>query len=338
MVRSELLRATSLHAEVAYLRDLKKVGDAKRIADQHGAVLQEQERRFWAEAIKGKAPLRATPSPHVGTPQADHARVQLERMHRAHSELQEAHQTHQKAVQSLQEGLVSLSGSKKKIEVLEKLLAKAQRLQANRNESRFSDEVADLVNTSQAVLNVRVTRSIEGEATPRLVAGEICEPIRLAADTVCAATPVSTAATCVSPASLQPIPLHPTPHTLPPIQFTPPATATTRCEPITISHLSYSTTGRQPQLSLSCSLGSRGTVGLQILRSESGGLKVFIDPTMSTVSSGVIRDKLSIQARLQAVGIKVNSIEIAPADDTTGTAKGTKRARLHEDEDEDAIS
>jgi hypothetical protein len=298
MVRSELLRAKSLHAEVAYLRDLKQVSDAKRAADQHNNLRIDKERQFWTEALKAKAP-----SAHSSTAQIPvssnvqsfkQLADQLERMHRAHSQLQQAHKSQQAAAKNLHEGLVTLSGSQKRVEVLEALLVKAKRTRANQVESQLSEDLADLVSTAKTVLDFRASRSTTNTTSnapqiqPTKNAGPLYQPQVV--------------------------------------------------NQIGISNVAFTRDQGQPSLSLACAIAGGGSVNLQITKADKGGLKVVIDPSIGSVASGLIRDKLSIQSRLQAIGIKVSAIEVGVTGDTTGAPKRAKRSQFSEEEDEGVIS
>jgi len=330
MVRSELLRAKSLHAEVAYLRDLQRVGDAKRLEQEQSSMLRDKERRFWAEAIKGRPANAAQP---LSTPSHVQTTAQLERMHQAHSQLRAARRTHEHATQKLNEGLATLSTSQKRIEILEKLLAKAQRIKANKVESRLSEEVAELVTTSRSVMKVRATLS--GETEPR----DGAALTDVARETVALTKPQQPQVQ--APAQLGITVQAPV---LPALA----ATATSRVAiPSTlgpvggagISDVSFSQVRNEPTLSLKCNLGSQGVVGLRVTKAESGGgLKVLIDPSAIGVASGVLREKGAIQARLQAMGIKVSTIELGASENDPSMTRGAKRSRLHAEEDEDDIS
>lgn len=355
MVRSELLRAKSLHAEVAYLRDLKRVGEAKRTEEQKNLQLREKERKFWAEATRGKAPISITGQPHVSTAAPAttmQAAAQLDRMRRAHSQLQEAHKTHADAANQLKEGLATLSSSQKRVEVLEKLLAKAQRIRANQVESRLSEEVADLVTTSRTVMNLRNSRSVEAEAIGRecsgdvsMADGQVFDRGATRSDSWAAAASLSTS-TPLTPPQQQVMVQLPSPQplqTAPGIGFNPVSNSISISRPtpmaqIGITNVAFTTTQNQPSLSLTCSLANRGTVGLQITKAENGGLKVLIDPSVGTLASGVLREKGAIQSRLQAMGIKVTEIDIGVSSDSPGTMKRAKRSTISEEEDEGNIS
>ncbi len=296
MVRPELLRAASIHAEVAYLRDLKHVGDAKRVADQHKAALGDKERRFWAEAIKAQVPptqaaldLRRQIDQPQGSRQFT---AQLNRMHSAHSHLRQAYRSQQTAAKHLSDGLNTLAESKKRVEILASLVAKAQRIRANQVESRLSDDTIDLVTTSRTLLHSR-------------------------------AAPASMHAQTAQMFVAQPHAGH---------------TQISGVNQVGISHVTFSRGQGQPKLSLSCAIVGRGALNLEVTRGEKGAVKVLIDPSVSSLASGILRDKYSIQSRLQALGIKVATIEVGTTNDSAGAPKRTKRSQVQEEEDEGIIA
>jgi hypothetical protein len=349
MVRSELLRAKSLHAEVAYLRDLKRVGDAKRVADHHNQVFGEKERKFWSEAIKAKV---APPGPAAGqvppaggnqgftevAAQLTEVAAQLDRMRRAHSQLQQAQRSQQTANKTLHEGLMTLSASQKRVEVLEALLSKSQRIRANQVESRLSEDVADLVTTSRTVFRLRASRSADAQ---------VDKPSSLE-DGVFKLDTTSQPGNVTSQPSYTNQPLSPTIQN----QITPPLQTSqtqiaqpiaalhqpSRANEVGISHVAFTREQGQTSLALSCAISGRGTVHLQVTKAGKGGLKVLIDPSVGAVASGVLRDKHSIQSRLQAMGIKISTIEVGVTSDTTGAPRRAKRSQCNGEEDESSIS
>jgi hypothetical protein len=313
MVRSELLRAKSLHAEVAYLEDLKRVGDAKRAVDERDAVLKNKQKQFWSEAAKDA---------HIPT--------QLDRMRRAYSQVQEAQAKHERANETLKAGLEILSGSQKRIDVLDKMIGKAQRIRANQVESRLSEEVVDLVNTSRAVHSLRrrigteVRDNTECSSLTAGYGGDCARLMRPENSTNLSVLPQNHYFTLSAPNSKLPQPVA---STQGPPQFG-------------ISNVSVASIQNQPSLSLTCAMGASGTVGLQIIKCEAQGFKVTIDPSAGSLASGVVRDRAAIQSRLRALGIKVDALDIACLDSTPGASKRSKRSTTStkDDEDENTIS
>lgn len=293
MVRPELLRAKSLHAEVTYLRDLKQVGDAKVAADQHSRKLVEKEQHFWAEALKARIPasnavvenLPAT----VNLQSPTQFTAQLERMHRAHSQLKHSHRSHKTAVTHLNETLTTLSGSQKRVEIVEAFVAKARRIRSNRFESRLSEDVAELVTTCRSILALRASAA----------------PLNLQ-----------------NSQKLLTQPLGALPQSDHPNKFE-------------ISQVALSIDHGQPKLSLSCAIAGRGAVNLQVTKAETGGVSVLIDPSVVGVALGVLKDRRSIQLRLQALGINVSMIEVGASGDSPGVHKRAKSSQRQEEEEED---
>lgn len=342
MVRSDLLRAKSIHAEVAYLRDLQRVGDAKRFEEKQNSILRDKERRFWSETIKARPANTAQPSASPALPPNTLKQVtaQLERMRQAHSQLSQAHRTHEHAASQLNEGLATLSTSQKRIEILEKLITKAQRIRANQVESRLSEEVADLVTTSKTVMNLRASLGGEVEPRDKVLPQEFVSEVGSPLDR----TSTIQQRQIHDPSNLIPISRNmlPPPHGL---QLSPTPTPTisllgpASIGSVAISDVSFSKTHKEPTLSLTCALGAHGTMGLKVIKAQcGGGVKVLIDPLSSGVAPGVLREKGAIQSRLQAMGIKVSGIEIGIGGDDAPFTRGAKRSRLHEDEDEGHIS
>jgi hypothetical protein len=142
MVRVENLRAKSLQAEVAYLNALRRLGELKRKEQQEHFALRKTERNFWSEAVRTNAHTISGRSQTLK--QSANIPSQLERMRRAHNQLQQATDNHVGATHNLRTESRHLSASQKQLETLQKLVVKASRARANRIESRLSEEIADL--------------------------------------------------------------------------------------------------------------------------------------------------------------------------------------------------
>jgi hypothetical protein len=359
MVRTELLRAKSLHAEVHYLKDLQKVGDMKRHHDQHSKALKEKENQFWKEAVKGhgKVPNNQTPTPLT----AQQTATQLDRMWRAHSQLKEAHQKRESSAKKLQEGLATLSTSKQRIDSLQKLVSKAEKLRANRLESRISEEVAELVGTTRAIAELR-GKFEESQIRTPATSQSVAYNAHSTDQTLKAAVPNQTASERLTDrvpgeTRLEPVPAPPASTQIAP-QAQPlqpqlmQAPAALRAEPLSIRAIEAPTPISAPlqignvefhrheshsALTISASIGSAPPVNLVITKGEGSGLKVVVDPGVSGLAGQLSRDKSVLQSRLQALGIKVTSLEVGPADDSPQQARRNSRKALT-DPDEELIA
>lgn len=330
MVRSELLRAKSLHAEVAYLKDLQRVGEAKRREQHQSGVLKQRELQFWSEAISEKL-SRTTPTK---PPSHQQVSFQLERMRQAHANLKSAHENYKGAAQSLQNGITKLSTSQKRIEILEQLLSKAQRMRANQVESRLSEDVADLVTTSRTISHVRA--HLQTSNAQEVLGTEECRHFTGIGDSDKPAFGRDlTAMTGSSPSHS----IH-APRTIlsPTDQMNAKVEGQSPHRNLEISNVTCTVTEQQPRVSLQCQLGNRGAIALHVTRAQAGGVKVLIDPSATTLGSGVLRERHTIQNRLQAMGINVKTIEIGSADDTSSALRHPKKSPRNEDDDENYIS
>lgn len=330
MVRADLLRAKSIQAEVSYLTEIKRLGDVKRQEQQLGAIAQKKERQFWNEAVRAAAPNKEG-APSMGA----NAAASAERMWNAHGQLKDAHVRHAATNQKLQEGLVQVSLSSKRVEILQTLLTKASRQRAQRIESRSSEEITDLAVALKSMRSEgggaslsKVTskrppvdeavegleRGSESKVETRSSFGGTIDPMstRLAAPMAPAITPVVDSAPVMKVEALS------------------------QPQPVEVHALECSNGAKVSQLSIQCSLGANGPVTLSLVKREGEGLKVVIDPSASGLAGQISRDKSVIQSRLQAMGIKVSSLEVGQSDAADPNRAGMRRGsrRLFEDDDE----
>jgi hypothetical protein len=340
MVRTELLRAKSLHAEVHYLQDLKRVGEVKRLHDQQSKTVREKENQFWKEAIKGqKHPSAQAASPEPRTVQQ--TATQIERMWKAHGQLKEAHQKRETSAQKLQEGLTTLSNSKQRIDSLQKLVSKAEKIRANRLESRMSEEVAELVGTTRAIA------ALKGGFEERGVNPSLSEAAKPPTTPVSLLVPMDDS--LIPPASVIQKGIE-APHAQPtqPVSFVPPtkvelsasraAELSAPASPaLQIQTVQFEKHETHAALTVNASMGSASPVRMVITKGEGNGLKVLVDPGVGTLAGTLTRDKSIIQSRLQALGIKVSSLEVGSAD--TSPQQARRNSRKHTtDQDEELIA
>jgi hypothetical protein len=324
MVRSEHLRATSLHAEVAYLKDLKRVGEFKRSENSYRAVLRQSERTFWSETLRAKAHTasdNASPSGrHSALP------LQLERMRHAHGRLQQATAEHASAAQGLHREIQQLSSSHKRLETLQKLVTKAAREHANLIESRLSEEITDLVATAGRRSKLRGPRLLESNSTAAaappvsdLQRDRLTPAVSPDKEVFARATPhVETFASHATQAlqSKEPYRMH---------------------DSIQVHQASIQAGDGKTSLSVSCAVGRTGTLTMALVREPSGALAVRLDPGIGTLAPSLLRERAQIQARLQSMGINVTTIEVSSSDSTTCSLSRQSR-RAHAEDDEDIIT
>lgn len=319
MVRVEHLRAKSLQAEVAYLKDLKRVGDFKRIESESRATLHATERNFWSEAVK--AQIKEDSRGAAKQPPPEIASFRLERMRRAHDQHRRAANEHALDTQKLQSGIVELSTSQKRIELLEKLVAKASRARANRIESRLSEELEDLVASAARTggpsgnrfspqaphstsrlphpTDTRSDLTTEPSNTERKVPVQLQLPAR----------PAMIPRVDQQERSLNPV-------------------------SVVVRDVSAHSSEGRSSLALSCALGKSGTVGLALVRESTGALSVKLDPGIGGLVSTLLRERAHIQSKLQTMGLNITSLEIGSADGTNySLSRRARRALTEADED-----
>lgn len=328
MVRTDLLRAKSLHAEVGYLRDLQRVGEAKRQEQSDKLHCKEKEKAFWKEAVKARG--LTSDAKVAGTPNNAQAAANLDRIWRAHSQLKEAHRKHESSAKTLQADLQVLSGSKKRIELLQGMVAKAERARANQIESRLSEEVAELASTAKAISNLRRPTTEKGDI-------KLDDPISNTLRSELAASDKAREATQAALAATMPQPVSAASNiaNLTPIKGVEPLRATGAVD---IQNVTFHRGDNQAALSLQCALGNHGTVGVSIVKGDNAGLKVVVDPGSGVTASALLKDRAAIQSRLGALGIKVASIEVGQSDPMPLGNRNGSRKLSKDDEYEDTFA
>jgi hypothetical protein len=223
-------------------------------------------------------------------------------------------------------------------------------MRANQIESRMSEEVAELVTTSRAITTLKKGTLSGDSISERVQSGEALPPeltkdleaqidgnqqpfgqaLQAAMAGVSNVAPTPTAQitrtetsgipaiqSAASPASISP--------------------ASAAIAPMQIQNVSFERSAAGASLSVSASFGTLGPVGMTISKSESGGFKVVVDPGANALAGQLVRDKTAIQSRLQALGIKVSSLEVAELESSPQQARRNSR-RLSTDPDEELIA
>lgn len=335
MVNSDLLRSKSIHAEVSYLRELKRVSQAKQMEARQELAMRDKEQRFWSEAVALKStpknPDSSSPIEPRGYQTNLEASAQVERMRVAHSKLKEATRSYREANNDLKAGMEALSNSQKKLDLIQGLIQKATRLRANQLEARMADEVVDLVNGSRAALlnkdgllskkkgaSFQEITKLDKDIFKDRLSNQVAQaPIQTIPSTqgVYSANSRFSQVSAINTSSAPPAPT------------------------FGLSDLTCKSLAGEASLSLKCSFGAEGVVGLSLTRSEAGAIKVLIDPSNVSFTGTLLRDRSSIADRLQSLGLKVDTIEIGPVEPFLEQSPLKRRKRLPGEEDhEDTIS
>jgi hypothetical protein len=321
MVRVDNLRAKSLQAEVAYLNDLKRVGDYKRIEQQQRKVFERSQRTFWAESLKAQTPPF---SGHGSVPSPAYLPNQLERMWQGHKQLQHASNEYTGTVGRLQSGIAQLASSQKRLELLEKLITKAFRAKAHQVESRLSDDLSELFATRRQ--GISVGRGIVQHVAPQ-------ESLSVRQDESILERPFSTSkAVLAFPAiPLNSISAKPTAAPAPEtkaVSLAPPS--------LNVSEVHVHAGQGCTTLSLSCSLRGVGTVGLALVRESNGNLTARLDPGTGGLAMQLLGERTKLHSRLQSLGLNVTSLEVCGGD-TPGYSLNRRPRLKAGDYDEDVI-
>jgi len=249
----------------------------------------------------------------------------LDRIRREYEQLHHAHASHASDSRTLQSDLAQLTCAQKRKEYIGELLTKFRRGDTGLKESRLSDELADL-----AIL-----------AKPRLTRGSpFHQQIHAPGST--SGNETATHSTLISfpgVARLDATHTRPLESLAISDKLLPSATAqvssiSQRASDIEVSRLSLQQHGSSVAISVSCELRGAGSITFSLSRAKDGAIKVTLDPTMSSLAATLGRERPSVLARLQGLGIKVTSFELqANLDTESNLPRGFRRTRGEVDED-----
>jgi len=307
-----MLRAKSLQAEVSYLTEMRGVREAQRLADAHKTVLAHREDRFWGEAVRQQV------SGESAVPAAGPAVVRgLDQLRQAFGKFQEAKLQGAAVAEALQQKIGIVARTQQRIDVLQALLAKSVRLHKSVQESRRADEIADVATIARSK---RHERGLGVLVEERQLPASGCELTGIPSQTI--------------PPEAQPSAVP----QLPPERFV--AKVEVASPVLEVRSLEHTRESSQSSLSVTCSMGPLGSIGMRLVKRDGEGVHAILDPTVGAVAGRVVAEKAAIVTRLQGLGVKVSSLEVGVADDGAENSQATRRARarLGEGEYEDDIT
>lgn len=323
-LRVDVLRAKSIQAEVSYLNDIKRFSEVKRVEQQLGHAAEKKEKQFWNEAIK-TLPANQALRPQAGPQNAAH----LERMRYAHGELKDAQSRYQASCQKSQDTAAQLSNSSKRVEILQQLLVKAHRRVSRQNEARVSEDISDIAQSLKTATALRRSSSVQtrpegGAAVDResvvnVARGELgatCQPVSVLAP------PSSLAQGSVDLGEVNSL------------------RATTTSPLLQVQHVECGTRHNVTELSIRCAVGADKSVSLSLVKREGEGVKVVLNPSCHVAAGVAVREKGVIQARLQALGVKISSLEVESGDPQGHKTSRSRRNRYASlgDDDESLVA
>jgi hypothetical protein len=209
------------------------------------------------------------------------------------------------------------------------MVAKAERARANQVESRLSEEVAELASTAKAIANLRSNSAERGAQR---------------VDDKFSALGQSDLALGDKPRELGQLnPLMLQPQTVVAQNISTPTPtrgieAISAPQPLEIHNVKFEHGENQAALSLQCALGNHGTVGVSIIKGDSAGLKVVVEPGSGVTASALLKDRAAIQSRLSALGIKVASLEVGQGETPAFQSRSGSRKLSKDDEYEDTFA
>lgn len=319
MTRVEHLRARSLQAQVAYVRNLERATTSSANERQCRNNLQQREARFWGEVTLAKTP---------GTQEdRSHTITATKRLWEESRVLEGAKTGHAAAKAQLESELRSLVTARSQSEQVLKLLAKARREHAHKLETRLSEELGELA----VALRARSKHSASAGAklgrnqAPGGARLESSEPRRAQFSELRECTPQLTAPTH----GLRPEAIS--------TQTKVSALPVGGPSAVDVHDVTTHCDGQRSTLSLSCSLPGKGSIGLSLVRDSNGAIGVSVDPRASALGLSISRERTALLSRLQGLGIKISSIEVA-ADDAPSSSLSAGRKRQHREQDEELVA
>ncbi len=312
MWRVELLRASSFKAEAQYRQELSSLRSLRQEESKERHRTNETRKDFWKQATAAADPRLAAPSSH--SPMSP-----TERMWRAHESLKEALSKHSDALHKVKMGGERLASMQERVDVLQKMIASANKQRAHRLENQTSDEQGDLLASL-----AKTKRSERGDVGP--------ERERWDTTPLTRQVEVSTQ----------------------PVDNTPPSNSgvqscdrdrsnidgVARGAPVSVQAVSSESAGNQQSLTVECSLGTRGAVSLALVKRDGEAMKAVISPEGNQLALTVQRDKALVLSRLQAMGVRVGSLSVGDESSVSSGDRGGHRMkrRSREEDDESRIA
>lgn len=289
MIRIEHLRAKSLHAEVTFLSQARDAKRARDRVERQELVAEQRAGEFWRSALKAKEGQTSPPILRSGPVGQDYV-ASFNRIWLLHGEVQRARSQYSATQRVLNAALADIATSRRRIDTLSNLIAKATRQQSARKECQHSEEMGELC----TLHTIRAARSVSRASAGFDAAGRTsptCDPER--------------------PLRFVHVPLLAT-HTsfdvdraCDPKPLTR-AVGTSAFNPIVVKGIE----GRDG-LSIACHVRGMGEVSLAISRDQGKSLRVTVEPGVSAMFELLFRERSSIHARLLAMGVPISTIAIS---------------------------
>jgi len=107
--------------------------------------------------------------------------------------------------------------------------------------------------------------------------------------------------------------------------------------PVSVQAVSSESVGTQQSLTVECSLGTRGSVCLALVKRDGEAIKAVISPEGNQLALTVQRDKALLLSRLQAMGVRVGSLSVGDEySASTGDRAGHRMKRRSRGEDDES--
>ena len=309
MQTSEILRAKALQAEVSYRVEMKQAGEAHSAVRTHKATVDSREQQVWRQVIRhfdgAEAGARASRS----------VSIRNDWLHHAFRDLCDARAQHASSAQMLRHRLEVLSGAHQRRELIEGMIAAFNRRMVNTRGSRVADDIAEVASTSRAARGwMNAASSEDSESCHRLTRIEVSGTATQGRGD----GPSTPPAYCMAPIAESPLHY--------------PA-------PMEVELIHTASSSEQVSVSVSCAVPGGGSVGLRVTKSDSGeGVRAIIDPSTGPLAARIVADKGSVVARLQALGVKLTSLDIGSDDVTNDGAarlpyrRASRAGDLYEDD------
>jgi hypothetical protein len=324
MLRSDALRAKSLQAEVAYLHDLTRVRNTKAQVDQKERTVREREKTFWREATRPDAEVAPDAEVSLVQPPVSGACIdtmRIERLWRAHAQLKSACGEHQLSKRCLNESVEVLRRSGRCRDSVQMMLASAQRRLRIRSEEGRAEELIELATVSHYGPRSYSVTPRQRETQPEPADPRSLTPAEGRGDILGALNPHTPRAVATSETLEGHNPEAPSMHY-------------SAAAGISVESAQMHTRSDRTSFSLSCAVGRHGPLALSLLKEQGAGIKVLVDPSIGRLAPTLVTERGVLQARLNALGIKVVSIQVGRLDDApAGLERAPRRARRDDDEE-----
>lgn len=299
MASAQILKAKATQIQLEYTKDLQRVALARQAEQATTKVLSHKEREFWRATLQSSS---------ANYPVAGDTSALFDRLVAAHRELTQARRDLSESKNALNDARTSLSCTQERLDSLNRRLTKCSQKRSARRSEAVSDELSEL--------------SVQARHSTSLRSGEL-NP--LAADTALSATPAPRAVGAHPSLPLVRVPISA-------------AVFGTGNSPLLLGDVSVSSLESANGLAVRCNISGLGPISISLSQNQTTGVKVVLEAQIGAPLSTLLRERATVQARLNRLGVQLHSLEIKPCTVASrDPGAGRTRRYIKEQDNEDSI-